>query len=262
MMLFPLQVVFSWTNKLYSLTPDRTIRKKTVGPLYALDESSKPEVKVNEAGAGGTDSTVQKSQTQAKRAAKKEKDEFAYWLNTTDPSNFVLGDSNKIRSLRLKIRGNPRSLVRHRTGRGIMYNPSAGLQNSFRKAVCESFDGVGGVELPLFQEADALSLTLIFRMKRAKNHFVAGKPGPGRLKENAPKATAPIRNDIDNLVKFVLDTMNQVLYPDDRQITSIHVVRLLDDEEPYAGSTELFLRTIQEEDLEHIMNNSFDITQP
>jgi Holliday junction resolvase RusA-like endonuclease len=202
----------------------------------------------------------QKKISTTNKGVKKGKNELAHWLNETDCVILEV-DDGRLSSLHFQIRGNPRPLVRHRSARGHMYNPSSGLQDSFRSVVFKILDD-REFDMPLFQEEDALSMTIIFRMKRAKNHFIGGRPGPGRLKENAPKATAPIRQDIDNLIKFVLDTMNKVLYHDDRQITSINVVKILDNREPYSGSTEISLRAIQEEDVETVIANTLKITQP
>lgn len=175
--------------------------------------------------------------------------------------NFELRDG-KVSSLRFQIRGNPRPLVRHRTALGRTYNPSSNLQTSFQSAVFKILEEHDEYRVPFFQEDDQLSMKVIFRMKRAKGHFLRGIPGPGRLKEDAPKATT-IRNDIDNLAKFVLDSMNKILYPDDRQITSIQLVKMYDTQDPYSGSTEIYVGVIMhDDDMETIMPRSFNITQP
>jgi len=240
--------------------PRARIGKGKSNDESSLQKSKQSTMNKESPSAGQEDKDVTISGVGTKKKKKKGGDEIPYWLNETDTvSSEVVGE--KCRSIRFQIRGNPRPLVRHRTSRGIVYNPSSGLQTSFRDVTFQILEDLGYNRVPLFEEEDALSMVLVFRMKRAKNHFLRGIPGPGRLKENAPKATAPIRNDIDNLCKFVLDSMNKVLYPDDRQITSIHIIKMLDDQEPYTGSTELYLRAIQEEDLETIIVNSFQITR-
>ena len=207
-----------------------------------------------------TDEKKKKKSTNKTRT--KIKDELShYWLNETDSVNFELRDG-KVSSLRFQIRGNPRPLVRHRTALGRTYNPSSNLQTSFQSAVFKILEEHDEYRVPFFQEDDQLSMKVIFRMKRAKGHFLRGIPGPGRLKEDAPKATT-IRNDIDNLAKFVLDSMNKILYPDDRQITSIQLVKMYDTEDPYSGSTEVYVGVIMhDDDMETIMPRSFNITQP
>lgn len=92
-------------------------------------------------------------------------------------------------------------------------------------------------------------------MKRPRNHFVNSKPGPDRLKESSPPQLSTIRTDVDNLTKFVLDSMNGILYDDDRQIMTIHVTKLLDNEDLCMGSTEIHLRPLEDGDLESILTN-------
>lgn len=195
-----------------------------------------------------------------KKAKSKKSDEVTHWLDETDVVQLESNGDN-VSLFRFKIRGNPRPLVRHRTSRGMIYNPSAGLQESFRREVLNILSAHNKLELPLFREEDALVMSVVLRTKRPKNHFVNNKPGPHRLKATAPPATGQTRTDVDNLIKFVMDSMNEVLYPDDRQISSLHVTKLLDNEGLCEGSTEICVRTIAESDLEVLMDNSFRIVE-
>ena len=56
------------------------------------------------------------------------------------------------------------------------------------------------------------------------------------LKGIAPFAR-PIRPDIDNLAKFVLDALNGLLYTDDRQVVKLLVYKLLDNQGECEGRT-------------------------
>jgi Holliday junction resolvase RusA-like endonuclease len=196
-----------------------------------------------------------------KKAKRKKSTEPAYWLNETDTVQLEVNEGD-LSLFRFKIRGNPRPLVRHRTGRGFMYNPSAGLQESFRNEVLKIISAHKQLEAPLFREEDCLVMSVVLRMKRPKSHFINNKPGPDRLKATAPPITAPTRTDVDNLIKFIMDSMNNILYPDDRQIVSLHVTKLLDDELLCQGSTEICLRTMHASDFEILMDNSFRILEP
>ena len=71
-----------------------------------------------------------------------------------------------------------------------------------------------------------------------------------------------IRSDVDNLTKFVLDSMNGVIYEDDRQITSIHATKILDNEDLCTGSIEVFVRSIDVDDVESILASSIAIADP
>ncbi|KAL3916278.1 MAG: hypothetical protein SGILL_005248 [Bacillariaceae sp.] len=176
----------------------------------------------------------------------------------------------RVTRLGFKVRGSPRPLQRHRTSRGFMYNPSAKYQKSFQNVVEELLfwrSGINGthsntrssasLQPPIFPEDRHLIMSIIFRMKRPKNHFVNSKPGPDRLKKTAPSQVSVIRTDVDNLTKFVLDSMNEVLYEDDRQIMSIHVTKLLDNDGDCEGSTEVLLRSMDDSDVESILSGSF-----
>jgi Endodeoxyribonuclease RusA len=177
--------------------------------------------------------------------------------------------------VRLKVRGNPRPLRRHRSGNGHVYNPSSKYQHSFQKVVEGllfrggrhggspidegGFEPRGQLQAPLFEAHEHLAMGVVFRMKRPRNHFINSKPGPDRLKANSPPRLSPIRTDVDNLTKFVLDSMNGILYHDDRQIMSIHVTKLLDDEDLCGGSTEIHLRSVEAGDLESIVVNALAV---
>lgn len=195
------------------------------------------------------------------------------------------------KSIKFTIRGNPRVLKRHRTARGYMYNPSRADQDCFRECVLQLLprefhpvivddddddldDGSGqhndndtSITIPkpsvfLFPPSNNLQITLTFRIKRPRVHFVNSKPGPGRLKPSAPgRLYNNIRSDVDNLAKFVLDSLNELLYEDDRQVVKLCAVKVLDtpvengdaaydaEDGLCLGGTDVEIRTIKEEDL-------------
>lgn len=129
---------------------------------------------------------------------------------------------NSPRSIKFTIRGNPRVLIRHRTARGFVYNPSKAAQENFKDCLLQLLprryhptilddndddDDSKENTTPsvLFTSQDFLKLTMIFRMKRPKSHFISNKPGPNRLKSTSPSKYYNNRSDIDNLTKFVMD---------------------------------------------------------
>lgn len=183
----------------------------------------------------------------------------SHWVENSDEvivQHHDGDDKRRVSELRFKVRGNPRPLVRHRSRYGNIYNPSAKLQETFRKAVQDLVFFDNDLQPPIFEADEFLVMTILFRLKRPKAHFINGKPGPERLRESAPSQTSS-RVDVDNLTKFVLDSMNEVLYQDDRQIVSIHVTKILDNEGMCQGSTEVYLRSIEEEAMETLINNAF-----
>ena len=122
---------------------------------------------------------------------------------------------------------------------------------------------------PLFPSEQPLRMILIFRMKRPNYHFRGNQRGPGRLKNQyaatGDKVLSPTsRTDIDNLAKFVLDSLNGILYDDDKQIHSLQLIKILDttddnddndnDEGCCAGSTEIVCWSLTESDIPDLIS--------
>jgi len=160
--------------------------------------------------------------------------------------------------LRFTIRGAPRALARHRTGRGFTYNPSRPAQDSFRACLLELLprahrptilDDVGESERPpelLFPRHEYLKMSLVFRLRRPKSHFVGGRPGRGRLRPSAPGRLHRGRADVDNLAKFVMDALNGLVYEDDRQVVHLDAIKVLDSEGECLGATEVDISVLEE----------------
>jgi Endodeoxyribonuclease RusA len=118
-----------------------------------------------------------------------------------------------------------------------------------------------GVNSPIFLSNQQLAMTIVFNMKRPQNHFVSSKRGPGRLRKKYNETTLEhddndmdmyptTASDVDNLAKFVLDSMNGVLYVDDRQVVSLHAIKVFDSSCDDAdrccqGSTSICIRSIE-----------------
>lgn len=184
------------------------------------------------------------------------------------------------------IRGNPLPLRRHRTRRGFIYNPSAATQMTFRNLIVQIIDSFANdrnllstssihamndvtgppVTIPLWDIDQPIAVSIVFRMKRPNRHFIGNKPfvdgttkstknitAVSRLRETAPKVTCTtsMRTDIDNLAKFVLDSLNNVTYADDKQIVSLHVIKLFDNDmtNQYQGSTTITIRLLHDDDM-------------
>lgn len=116
----------------------------------------------------------------------------------------------------------PISLKRHRHRLvGGTYDPSKKDKNEFIKSIGDLPEKM---TLPLKCE-------LFFYCKRPKNHYKTGK------KSNELKETAPTYNtnkkDLDNMVKFVLDALNDKLYTDDSLIVEILCKKLYTNDNGY-----------------------------
>ena len=178
-----------------------------------------------------------------------------YWRLEGDPFR-IEQDLNRT-AVVFKIRGNPLPLRRHRTSRGFMYNPSAGAQadlsNLVRHLIWPDEAQSNRTTVPLFGDEDQLLVSLVFCMKRPLSHFIGSKREEGRLKKTASNRVASIRTDVDNLAKFILDSLNGMIYADDKQVASIHATKYYDSEGLCLGSTLVFVKNLKESDLDGIL---------
>jgi len=95
-----------------------------------------------------------------------------------------------------------------------VYNSQEKEEGEFALNAFESLIKVGGKKLsgPVF-------LDIIFHLKRPKSHYGTGKNSE-TLKKNAPKFHVS-KPDVDNLVKFVMDSLNKVTWYDDSQVFQV-----------------------------------------
>jgi len=117
----------------------------------------------------------------------------------------------------------PVSLKRHRHRlKGGTYDPSKKDKEEFIKALgC----------LPEEKMSKPIKCILNFFCKRPKNHYKTGKKS-NELKETAPKYNTN-NKDLDNMVKFVLDALNDKLYSDDCLIVEINCIKSYSDGDGY-----------------------------
>lgn len=185
-----------------------------------------------------------------------------YWRDPSDPVRFEHQDDEKCRLLSFTIRGNPLPLRRHRTAKGFVYNPSAAAQASFRRVVEEILVEQQNDILPLFGEHQSVLMSLTFCTKRPKKDFVGGRLEPDRLRplsaDSDSKRTAPTRvtpaprTDVDNLAKFVLDSMNELLYEDDRQVVSLHATKMRDNSGT-GEATHVLIKVVDDAAIEQVL---------
>jgi Holliday junction resolvase RusA-like endonuclease len=106
----------------------------------------------------------------------------------------------------------PVSLKRHRHRlKGGTYDPSKKDKDEFIKKI---------QTLPSEKMKNPIKCVLHFFCKRPKNHFKSGK-NSHLLKDTSPKYNTN-NKDLDNMVKFVLDALNDKLYTDDSLIIEIN----------------------------------------
>lgn len=110
----------------------------------------------------------------------------------------------------------PVSLKRHRHRlKGGTYDPSKKEKDEFIKII--------GL-LPEEKMTKPIRCILHFYCKRPKTHYKSGK-NSHILKDTSPKYNTN-NKDLDNMVKFVLDALNDKLYTDDSLIFEINCSKL------------------------------------
>ena len=70
--------------------------------------------------------------------------------------------------------------------------------------------------LPLI---DPIKTDIIFNIARPKSHFLKGRINPKFIN------LIPTKSDLDNYIKFLLDSSNNLLFKDDRQIYQITAIK-------------------------------------
>ena len=138
---------------------------------------------------------------------------------------------------RIELAGEPQSLPRARTSwksKQRYYNPVTknltAFKNTVKLAIPQTAMGY------LYPTGVAVSITLIFYLKRPNYDFTNNQRGFGRLKTMLPWTRPPVP-DIDNLAKFILDGMNALVYEDDRQVVKLVVYKILDNDGDCNGRT-------------------------
>lgn len=117
----------------------------------------------------------------------------------------------------------PVSLKRHRHRlKGGTYDPSKKDKDDFIKAI---------QHFPIEKMTKPIRCILHFYCKRPKNHYKTGK-NANVLKDSSPKYNVN-NKDLDNMVKFVLDALNDKLYTDDSLIIEINCRKLYSDGDGY-----------------------------
>lgn len=155
---------------------------------------------------------------------------------STKPAFFVLPADHVIesidmtaankRSISIVIRGPPKPKGYHRFNRKSKhtYAKDGKLKRAFKGALQKV---LAGRTLPIFEDGPLKVVTTSY-LPRPKSHYRGGIIG----NELRPSAL-PIwraRADVDNLAKFVLDGMNQIVFSDDRLITSLTAEKEYDEE--------------------------------
>ena len=82
-------------------------------------------------------------------------------------------------------------------------------------------------------------------MRRPNNDFRGRIRGNGRLKTTSSVVT-PCKPDIDNLAKFVLDSLKGIVYADDSQVVKLVLYKIMDTEGECNGATKVHIKRFNE----------------
>jgi Holliday junction resolvase RusA-like endonuclease len=179
---------------------------------------------------------------------KKKRKEATFWTVSSDTSTFVATAGEQ--AARFTIRGEPQALRRPGPRRRLsgqmlqgrpFFNQSKGKQAEFREAV-HNLLRQSAPNAMLFPGDVPIAVSITFRLRRPNSHFVGCNRERKLLKDSAPTGYAFGRVDLDNLVKFVLDCLNGLLYNDDRQVVDIkRTTKIWDSDGDCTGSTSVEL---------------------
>ncbi len=143
---------------------------------------------------------------------------------------------------KLVILGEPKALKRHRdrkpvfrgdgTGYTPKYDPSEKDKTNFAKVVQDNAPPVP-IDSPI-------AITAKFYFFRPKSHYRTGKYA-GQLKPTAPVWHTK-RPDIDNLLKFIADSLNGIFWRDDTLVCQVIEMSKQYSDKP---RTEIYIKILE-----------------
>eukprot|EP00979_Chaetoceros_neogracilis_P008965 scaffold2014_cov213-Chaetoceros_neogracile.AAC.9 len=152
----------------------------------------------------------------------------------------------------MTLKGKPSSWIRAspRTGQGgrtWMFNPNIDEQTSVRDAILASLKQEDGtIRRPIFGPNVPVYVNMTFLLPRPASHFIIKGDESrcaGNIKPKYRTKFSTVTPDIDNLLKFHLDTpFKGLLLHDDRQVTAVLVRKLYDVLGDSKGHTEIRLQ--------------------
>jgi Holliday junction resolvase RusA-like endonuclease len=128
------------------------------------------------------------------------------------------------RDLHFEVAGRPIPKARVARGKSALYNPSKGMEIEFAKVFKEVFKKDYSKDVSHFSTSQLLKMDLQFLF--ASETAILKTP------------------DIDNLAKFVLDSLNKLAYHDDRQIIDLSARKALSSDS--SGKTIVKIELIED----------------
>ena len=123
----------------------------------------------------------------------------------------------------MEIQGNPKPQQRHRHFKFGTYDPCKKDKEQFLLKAKQSHK----IDIPI---VNPLHINIKFYMKRPKSHYRSGKYS-GLVKDKWQEVLHTKKPDIDNLIKYVLDSLSghNGFFLDDNQIYTIYAEKLYSD---------------------------------
>ena len=134
----------------------------------------------------------------------------------------------------IEVPGQPKALPRSRHFHNGFFHGARREMKVFKSKVREAIPETASG--PLYARGVPVQMEVKFYMRRPNSDFRGGRRTGGVLRSLLPNAR-PIRPDIDNLAKFVLDASNGLFYDDDRQVVKLTLYKLLDNAGECEGRT-------------------------
>ena len=151
--------------------------------------------------------------------------------------NGVVADARDIR-LALVVHGPPRPQRRPhfrstRSGGFRVFSPSVRQRNFLSGAIRGALSHGGRV---YFGRDIPLKMKLLFFMPRPLSHFVGGVRRVDCLREQfESNMSHNLKPDLDNLAKFVMDSLIGIAYEDDCQVYKLRLSKVYDNERECKG---------------------------
>lgn len=131
-----------------------------------------------------------------------------------DPIFVIDGEDGSVDSVSFTVLGKPKAKARPRFSKrsGHVHNPrtETDASENFKAALRQLLELNPG-DATIFG-SKSVKVTTVAKFERAASHF---KRGGIELRAAAPQDPT---GDVDNLLKFVMDAMNEIAYDDDKQV--------------------------------------------
>ena len=149
------------------------------------------------------------------------------------------------RCFKAYIAGPPTPLARAKFYRGRYVNLSKPKMQQFANQVKQQIpECLAG---PLFTREEPVEICIWFLLPRPVRHFEGNRRALGRIKESAKNLLFPsVRPDLDNLIKFVMDSVGSLVYSDDSQVVKLMACKIRHNQGMCEGATIVHFKEVNE----------------